>query len=265
MRIVVAGERARACDELATVVLQRLIARYGRKIVILHGGEAGVDESFSKACKSLGIAVEARLANWPQAGPFMLWSKNRELVNDGADPCIALHRSIGTSRRTRDCARKAIKKGIPTCLIADEQAVPCRVARHPSWGFAGSGASRGQPLFLVCLMGLRGVSLWGFAGSAFVGLRGVMGLRGVSLWGFAGSAFVFGLSKKAGWRRGPDNRPRRATQNERRKSYRPDGVMGFVDTSLISASPSGARVQASDASIAGFRRPNNHEGAISPS
>ena len=32
----------------------------------------------------------------------MLWSKNRELVKDGADLCIALHRSIGTSRRTRD-------------------------------------------------------------------------------------------------------------------------------------------------------------------
>jgi hypothetical protein len=59
------------------VVLQRLIARYGRDIVIIHGGEAGVDESFNRACKSLGIAVEARLANWPQTGPPMLWSKNR--------------------------------------------------------------------------------------------------------------------------------------------------------------------------------------------
>jgi hypothetical protein len=84
-------------------------------------------------------------------------------------------------------------------------------------------------------------------------------------WGFAWSALVFGLSKEAGWRWGPENRPRSATQAERRKSYRPDGVMGFVDTSLISASPSIARVQASDASIAGFGRPNNHEGAISPS
>ena len=41
--------------------------------------------------------------------------------------------------------------------------------------------------------------------------------------------------------------------------------MGFVDTSLISASPSSARVQASDASIAGFGRRNKHEGARSPS
>jgi hypothetical protein len=129
MRIVVAGERAWACDELATVVLQRLIARYGRKIVIVHGGEAGVDESFNKACKSLGIAVEARLANWPQTGPPILWSKNRELVKDGADLCVALHRSIGTSRRTRDCERQAIQNGIPTYLITDEQAIPSRLTR----------------------------------------------------------------------------------------------------------------------------------------
>jgi hypothetical protein len=83
-------------------------------------------------------------------------------------------------------------------------------------------------------------------------------------WGFAGSALVFGLSE-AGWRRGPDNRPRSATQKERRKSYRPDDVMGFVDTSLISVFPSSARVQASDASIAGFENRDNHECAISPS
>jgi hypothetical protein len=129
MRIVVTGERAWACDELAMVVLQRLIARYGRKIVIIHGGEAGVGESFSKARKNLGIAVDARLASWPQTGPPMLWSKNRELVKDGADLCIALHRSIGTSRRTRDCARQAIQNGIPTYLIADNRAIPSRLKR----------------------------------------------------------------------------------------------------------------------------------------
>ena len=68
MRIVVTGERAWACDELAMIVLQRLIARYGRDIVIVHGGCPGVDESFNKACKSLGITVEVRLASWPQTG-----------------------------------------------------------------------------------------------------------------------------------------------------------------------------------------------------
>jgi hypothetical protein len=130
MRIVVGGgERAWACDELAMVVLQRLIARYGRKIVIIHGGAAGVDASFSKACKSLGITVDVRLANWRQTGPPTIGSKNWVLLKDGADLCIALHRSIGTSQRTRDCARPAIQAGIPTFLIADEQAIRSRLKR----------------------------------------------------------------------------------------------------------------------------------------
>ena len=62
MRIVVTGERAWACDDLAMVVVQRLIDRYGPNLVIVHGGQNGVDESFNKACKSLGVAVEVQLA-----------------------------------------------------------------------------------------------------------------------------------------------------------------------------------------------------------
>ncbi len=71
------------------------------------------------------------------------------------------------------------------------------------------------PMFKNCGRHLMGAERQCFAGSA-------LGLRGVSLgasrgqpWGFAGSALVFGLSNEAGWRRGPDNRPRRATQADR--------------------------------------------------
>jgi len=112
--------------------LQRLIARYGREIVVVHGGAAGIDASFSKACKSLGVAVEVRLTNWPQTDNPTIGSKNHELIKDGADLCIALHRSIGTSERRRDCVNQAIQAGIPTFLIADEQAVPSRLERADS-------------------------------------------------------------------------------------------------------------------------------------
>ena len=129
MRIVMAGERAWACDELAIVVLQRLIARYGREMVIVHGGAVGVDESFSRACKSLSVDVEVRLANWPQTGHPTIGSKNHELIKDGADLCIAFHGSIGTSQRTRDWVSKAIQAGVPTFLIEDENATPRRFRR----------------------------------------------------------------------------------------------------------------------------------------
>src|SRR6516165_7486223 len=68
MRIVVAGDRAWRCGELATAILRRLVKRYGASLTIVHGGQNGVDESFDTACKNLGTAVEVRLPNWPNTG-----------------------------------------------------------------------------------------------------------------------------------------------------------------------------------------------------
>jgi len=45
----------------------------------------------------------------------------------GADLCIALHRSITTSTRTKDCVRQALAAGIPTFLVEDERAIPRRI------------------------------------------------------------------------------------------------------------------------------------------
>ena len=50
-----------------------------------------------------------------------------EMVQAGADLCIALHRSIETSKETKDCVRKAVAAEISVWLIEDERAVPKRV------------------------------------------------------------------------------------------------------------------------------------------
>ncbi len=47
MRILVTGDRHWRCDELAERVVNRLLARYGPDLVIIHGGAPGVDQSFS--------------------------------------------------------------------------------------------------------------------------------------------------------------------------------------------------------------------------
>ena len=103
MRTVVTRDRSWTCDELATTVLQRLVARYESDLVIVHGGDNGVDQSFNRACKSLGIPIEARVADRRGTGIPAIASRSRELIKDGADLCVALHRSIAASRRTRDC------------------------------------------------------------------------------------------------------------------------------------------------------------------
>jgi YspA, cpYpsA-related SLOG family len=127
MRIVVTGDSLWACHQLAVTILRRLVARFGPDIVIVHGGDPGVDESFAMACKGLGITVEARLSDWYRAGSPPGPKRNQAMIESGADLCIALHRSITTSSRTKDCTRKAVAAGIPTVLIEDERAIPRRI------------------------------------------------------------------------------------------------------------------------------------------
>ena len=129
MRIVVTGDRCLECRELAVTVLRRLLARYGPDIVIVHGGESGVDQSFSAACQELGLTTEVRLANWHRTGLPTIGQKNHELIKGAPDLCLAVHYSIKTSKRTRDCVHQALQAGIPSYLIENERAIPKRLRR----------------------------------------------------------------------------------------------------------------------------------------
>src|SRR5271165_4888554 len=123
---------------MAKQIVGRLLARYGPDLVVIHGGEPGVDQAVAAACRDLGVPHETRLVQWHQTGLPTVGSKNRELIKAAPDLCVAIHQSIGGSQRTRDCARQAIQAGIPTFLIADEQAVPSRL-RPADPRMAGSG------------------------------------------------------------------------------------------------------------------------------
>jgi hypothetical protein len=124
-------------------VVNRLVARYGPGLVIVHGRAAGIDASFVQACDDLGVQQEPYPALWKDvnapgavirrdrygrqcnanAGP----DRNVEMVAAGAEMCIAFHRFLMGSRGTKDCVRRAIAAGIPTCLIDSEKAEPRRL------------------------------------------------------------------------------------------------------------------------------------------
>ena len=127
MRILVVGDRHWNCAELAGQIVNRLLARYGPNLVIIHGGEPGVDQAVALACQELGVLVEARLVNWHQTGLPTIGTKNRELIKAAPELCVAIHQSIETSKRTRDCVQQALQARIPTFLIADERAIPIRL------------------------------------------------------------------------------------------------------------------------------------------
>jgi hypothetical protein len=127
MRILVTGDRHWNCTDLAERVVNRLLARYGPDMVIIHGGACGVDEAFAKACRKLGVVAEPHLADSKALGNVAGPARTRATVGSGADMCIAVHGSLATSKGTKDCVREALAAGIPVFLIEDDRAIPSRI------------------------------------------------------------------------------------------------------------------------------------------
>lgn len=126
-RILVTGDRNWRCHGQADQIVNRLIARYGPDLVIVHGAASGVDTAFAEACEDVGIDHEPHPAAWEtygkRAGPL----RNTAMVAAGADLCLAVHRFIRNSKGTKGCARLAIEAGIPTWLIDSEDGTPRRL------------------------------------------------------------------------------------------------------------------------------------------
>jgi len=68
MRIVVAGDQFWPCHRLASAILRRMVARNGPDIVIVHGDEAGVAESFTTAAKGQRLKTEQHAARFRPSG-----------------------------------------------------------------------------------------------------------------------------------------------------------------------------------------------------
>jgi hypothetical protein len=127
MRILVTGDRRWSCYELAKGVVRRLIARFGPGVTIVHSGAPGVDQSFQRACVELQIPVEPHVADWQGLGDAAGPVRNQKMVDSGVQMCVAFHRAIENSRGTKDCVRRALALGIPTCLISSQEARPERL------------------------------------------------------------------------------------------------------------------------------------------
>ena len=118
MRIIVTGDRNWRANDLAEEVLTRLLFKHGPGLVIVHGGSAGIDRAFAEACGELGIRQETHHARWGEledSGAVIRQDKdgrsfnanarqarNAEMISGGAILCLAFHRAISASKRTKD-------------------------------------------------------------------------------------------------------------------------------------------------------------------
>ena len=115
MRVLITGSRV----WYKRALLKRVMAEHlkpGDK-VILGGCPRGVDRLALLYAYHSGIDIELHPAQWDEYGDKAGPIRNQQMVDSGADLCLAFIRDH--SRGATDCANRAEAKGIPTVRIED--------------------------------------------------------------------------------------------------------------------------------------------------
>lgn len=113
-RILVTGSRTWTDRDAVLTALSEAWDHLGQSpdTVLVHGAcPTGADTIADELWKILGYAVEPHPADWSRYGRAAGPKRNQEMVDAGADVCLAF--LVPGSRGTADCARRAEKAGIP--------------------------------------------------------------------------------------------------------------------------------------------------------
>lgn len=110
------GSRLWTDTSLIEVVLESVLRQSGLKpeeITVVHGNchLGGADIIASVAAEQLGMIPEPHDANFEELGPKAGPLRNQEMVDLGADLCLAF--PLPGSRGTADCMKRADQAGIP--------------------------------------------------------------------------------------------------------------------------------------------------------
>lgn len=121
-RVLVTGSRSwtdvTAVDrELGA--LARRIVQEGRDIVLVHGAAKGLDMLAAEEARHRGWTVEPHPAEWDRLGSGAGPIRNQEMVDLGADLCLAFPtaKSVGTW----DCVRRANAAGIRVIVVPERK------------------------------------------------------------------------------------------------------------------------------------------------
>jgi len=119
MRVLVTGSRDFSDEAKVNAALDEVYGQWdgkdGGDFVVVHGDARGADtlaDRWAKATHEIDVRVhpEARPADWDQYGKLAGNVRNQEMVNLGADICLAF--PLFGSRGTRDCMKRAKAAGI---------------------------------------------------------------------------------------------------------------------------------------------------------
>ena len=112
MRLLVTGSRNWANRKAVGRALYEAWTEAGSPTdaVLVHGAARGLDSIAADIWSSKGLKVEAHSAKWDEFGKRAGILRNIEMVEQGADVCLAF--PIGASVGTRHCMRTAAAAGI---------------------------------------------------------------------------------------------------------------------------------------------------------
>ena len=118
MRILITGSRNWANRYALTTALAGLVGDI-ENAVIVHGDcPSGADAIADDMAAYWGWGVERHTADWGRHGKAAGPIRNQEMVDAGADICLAF--PLGESHGTRDCIRRAKAAGIPVQIFEGE-------------------------------------------------------------------------------------------------------------------------------------------------
>lgn len=116
-RILITGSRDWTDENAVAEALRDVWMGLGSDpdAIIVHGGASGADTLAGKAAAAMGLAVESHPADWKRHGKKAAPLRNAEMVDLGADVCVAF--PLGTSKGTWGCVKLAEAAGIPVRII----------------------------------------------------------------------------------------------------------------------------------------------------
>jgi hypothetical protein len=81
------------------------------QVTVVHGGAHGADSMADEIARGSGVKVEIHYADWKWHGARAGLIRNQEMVDAGADVCLAFIKN--NSRGASHCANAAERAGIP--------------------------------------------------------------------------------------------------------------------------------------------------------
>lgn len=122
-RVLVTGSRNWTDQEAVFTALLDQWEKSGGEMVVIHGGARGADQIAhgwaTTTPDEMGVSVEVHPADWGRHGKAAGFIRNQQMVDAGADVCLAF--PLGKSPGTRHCMKAAERAGIPVINYGERE------------------------------------------------------------------------------------------------------------------------------------------------